>query len=137
MGRILAIDYGLKRVGIAVSDPLKIIANGLPTIAANELMDFLSTYFLRESVEKVIIGMPKKMNNELSQTSQQIIPFINLFKKKFPSIPIEEVDERFTSIMAHQAMIDGGLKKMDRRDKGTVDMVSATIILQDYMNRKS
>jgi len=137
LGRILAIDYGLKRVGIAVSDPLKIIANGLPTIAANELMDFLSTYFLRESVEKVIIGMPKKMNNELSQTSQQIIPFINLFKKKFPSIPIEEVDERFTSIMAHQAMIDGGLKKMDRRDKGTVDMVSATIILQDYMNRKS
>ncbi len=136
MGRILAIDYGKKRTGIAVSDPLQIIANGLTTVPTAQLMAFLTDYMSKETVERVIVGLPKQMNNEVSENMTNITPFVNRFKKLFPSIPIAYVDERFTSVLAHRAMIDGGLKKKDRQNKALVDEISATIILQSYMENK-
>lgn len=133
MGRILAIDYGQKRVGLAVTDPLKLIANGLETISSAELFTFLKKYFNDEEVEKVIIGYPLQMNNKPSQSIRFINDFIKKFIKQFPEMPIEQVDERFTSKMAFQAMIDGGLSKKRRADKSLIDKVSATIILQSYL----
>lgn len=136
MGRILAIDYGRKRTGIAVTDTLQIIANGLTTVPTAQLMPFLSDYFAKETIDRVVIGLPKQMNNEVSDNMANITPFINRFKKLYPAIPIEYVDERFTSVLAHRAMIDSGLKKKDRQNKALVDEISATIILQSYMENK-
>lgn len=136
MSRILAIDYGKKRTGLAVTDPMQIIASGLTTVATTELMDFILKYVAQEKVERIIVGHPKQMNNEDSENMKRIIPFINLLKKKLPAIPIELVDERFTSVLAHQVMLDGGLKKKARQNKALVDEISATIILQSYMETK-
>lgn len=136
MGRILAIDYGRKRSGIAVTDTLQIIANGLTTVQTSQLMAFLSEYIAKEPVERVIIGLPKQMNNEYSENMANIQPFVNKFLKQYPDIPVEYVDERFTSVLAHKAMIDGGLKKKERQNKALVDEISATIILQSYMENK-
>ena len=137
MGRILALDYGRKRTGLAVTDPLQIIANGLETVHTAQLMTFLIEYIAVEPVERVIIGLPKQMNNDYSESMTYITPFVNRFKKQFPNIPIEFVDERFTSVLAHRAMIDGGLKKKDRQNKALVDEISATIILQSYLESKN
>ncbi len=136
MSRILAIDYGKKRVGIAVTDPLQIIANRLTTVPSHEIWDFLKDYFQKEKVEKVVVGYPRQMNNEPSQSVVYINPFLKHFQKIYPEMPLELVDERFTSKMAFQAMIDGGLKKKDRQNKATVDAVSAVIILQTYMEQQ-
>ena len=136
MGRILAIDYGKKRTGIAVSDTLKLIANGLTTVPTAELMSFLMDYVSREPVERILVGLPKQMNNEVSENMKRIEPFVNTLRKKMPNIPVEYVDERFTSVLAHRAMLDGGLKKKDRQNKALVDEISATIILQDYLESK-
>ena len=136
MGRILAIDYGKKRTGIAVSDTLKLIANGLTTVPTAELMSFLTDYVSREPVERILVGQPKQMNNEASENMKRIEPFVNTLRKKMPNIPVEYVDERFTSVLAHRAMLEGGLKKKARQDKALVDEISATIILQDYLESK-
>lgn len=136
MSRIIAIDYGKKRTGIAVTDILQIIANGLTTVPTTELMDFLLNYVAKEPIERIIVGHPKQMNNEDSENMKRIVPFVNLLKKKLPQIPVELVDERFTSVLAHQAMLDGGLKKKARQDKALVDEISATIILQSYLESK-
>ncbi len=136
MGRILAIDYGKKRTGIAVTDPLQIIANGLTTVPTHELMNFLMEYLKKEPVERIIIGHPKQMNNEDSENMKNIVPFINRLKKVLPDMPVELVDERFTSVLAHQTMLAGGLKKKDRQNKALVDEISATIILQSYLESR-
>ena len=136
MSRILAIDYGKKRTGIAVTDILQIIANGLTTVPTTELTDLLMNYVEREPVERIIVGYPKQMNNEDSENMKRITPFVNMLRKKLPHIPVEMVDERFTSVLAHQAMIDGGLKKKARQNKALVDEISATIILQSYLESK-
>ncbi|MFN4234098.1 MAG: Holliday junction resolvase RuvX [Bacteroidia bacterium] len=137
MGRILAIDYGEKRCGIAVTDSLKIIANGLQTVDTKNLMDFLKNYFQKENVETVVIGEPKRMNNQPSFITPKIEKFILELSQAFPNIKIERMDERFTSKMAFQTMIDAGLKKKDRQNKALVDTISATIILQSYLESKS
>ncbi len=136
MGRILAIDYGRKRVGIAVTDPSQIIASKLTTVPAHQIFDFLKEYFQKEEVEKIIIGYPLQMNNEASEAVKYINPFLRRFQKLYPEMPIEQVDERFTSKMAFQTMIDAGVKKKDRQNKATIDAVSATIILQSYLERQ-
>ncbi len=136
MARILAIDYGQKRTGIAVTDELQIIASGLTTVATGELMSFLKKYINEETVELFVLGEPKQMNNEVSESEAHILPFIETLKKEIPSIPVERMDERFTSKMAFQTMIDSGLGKKKRRDKGLVDEISATIILQSYLYNK-
>jgi len=133
MGRFLAIDYGTKRTGIAVSDPLKIIANGLTTVPTHTLFDFLKTYMEKEEVECIIVGLPKQMNNEYSDNMKNIRPFVKKLQAIYPNMRIEYYDERFTSSIAQQAMIDGGLKKKDRQNKTLIDEISAVIILQDYM----
>ena len=133
MGRIIAIDYGRKRSGIAVTDTLKIVANGLTTVPTHTLSDFIKNYIASESVEKIIVGLPKQMNNQPSENMRYIQPFVNRLRKEIPEIPVEMYDERFTSVLAHRAMIDGGMKKMARRDKAIVDEISATIILNDYL----
>ncbi len=133
MARILAIDYGRKRAGIAVTDPLQLIANGLTTVPSHELLKFLEEYFRKEQVECVIIGYPVRMNNEPSEAVRYVNDFIRKFVTRFPAVRLVQHDERFTSKMAFQAMIDGGLKKSQRRDKAMVDKVSATIILQSYL----
>ncbi len=133
MGRILAIDYGAKRTGIAVTDPSQIIAGGLVTVNTSRLMDFLKQYFNTESVERVIIGMPKTMKGEPSENAQRTMKFIERFKTLFPQLPIEEYDERFTSVLAHRTMLDSGINRKHRQDKALVDEISATIILQSYM----
>lgn len=137
MGRILAIDFGSKRSGIAVTDSLQIIANGLDTVPTHTLLAYLHTYFTKERVDKVVIGMPKNLDNSDTDSTAGVRFFIKSFKKKFPEMPLEEHDERFTSKLAMQAMIAGGMSKKDRREKGTVDRVSATIILQSYMESKA
>lgn len=134
--RILAIDYGLKRTGIAVSDELQIIASGLTTIPSETVLDFLCDYFSKERVEKVLIGEPKQMNNEPSESAPIINAFVEKFKNAFPEMPLDRVDERFTSKMAFQAMIDSGLKKKQRQNKALIDEISATIMLRDYLSRK-
>lgn len=136
MSRILAIDYGRKRTGIAVSDPLQIIASGLTTIPTHQLMDFLLNYIKQEQVECIIIGHPKQLNNEDSENMKNIIPFINRLKKILPDMPVQLVDERFTSVLAHQTMLAGGLKKKGRQNKALVDEISATIILQSYLESR-
>ena len=136
MGRILAIDYGKKRTGIAVSDTLQLIANGLTTVPTAELMSFLTDYVSREPVERIIVGLPKQMNNEASENAKRIEPFVRTLRKAMPNIPVEYVDERFTSVWAHRAMLEGGLKKKARQNKALVDEISATIILQDYLESK-
>lgn len=136
MGRILAIDYGKKRVGLAVTDPMQMIATRLTTVAAHEIWTFLKEYLAKEEVEKVIVGYPMQMNNLPSEAVNYINPFLRKFQKDYPEMPLEQVDERFTSKMAFQTMIDAGLKKKDRQDKGTIDGVSATIILQSYLEQK-
>ena len=133
MGRILAIDYGARRTGLAVTDPARIIANGLTTVETSKLWDYLVNYIGCESVDKIIIGMPTQMSGQASENQRNIIPFINRWRKNYPNIPIEGYDERFTSVMAHRTMIDAGLHKMARRNKALVDEISATIILQSYM----
>lgn len=136
MSRILAIDYVRKRTGIAVSDPLQIIASGLTTVPTHQLMDFLLNYIKQEQVECIIIGHPKQLNNEDSENMKNIIPFINRLKKILPDMPVQLVDERFTSVLAHQTMLVGGLKKKDRQNKALVDEISATIILQSYLESR-
>jgi len=136
MGRIMAIDYGRKRSGIAVTDELQIIATGLTTVSSHELIRFLKDYVTKEKVDCFVIGEPKQMNNQPSESLSYIKPFVSRLKQEFPLIPVEMMDERFTSKMAFQTMIDGGLKKKDRRDKELVDTISATIILQSYMEQK-
>ncbi|MBO4598898.1 MAG: Holliday junction resolvase RuvX [Bacteroidaceae bacterium] len=136
MGRILSIDFGKKRTGIAVTDTLKLIANGLCTVETSTLFDFLADYMKKEEVERIVVGLPKQTNGELSENMKRIEPFVNRLKKLYPNIPIEYFDERFTSVLAHQAMLDGGLKKKQRQNKGLVDEISATIILQGYMESK-
>jgi putative Holliday junction resolvase len=137
MGRIMAIDYGRKRVGIAVTDELQLIANGLTTVASHEVFSFLKTYLQDEKVDVFVVGEPRQMNNQPSESLQYIMPFVNRLKKEFPEKTVEMVDERFTSKMAFQTMIDAGLKKKDRQNKALVDTISATIILQSYLNGNS
>lgn len=133
MARLLAIDYGSKRTGIAITDELQIIASGLTTVDTKELLSFLKDYITKEKVELFVIGEPKQMNNEVSESEAMILPFIEKLSKAIPEIPIVRVDERFTSKMAFQTMIDSGLKKGQRRNKALIDEISATIILQSYM----
>lgn len=136
MGRILAIDYGRKRCGLAVTDPLKIVANGLETVPTHQLMNFIKNYMRGEDVELIVMGQPTQLNGEPSESMRYITPFVNRLKKELPGLPVVMVDERFTSTIAHQAMIDGGMKKSDRRDKSRVDTIAATIILNDYLQSK-
>ncbi len=133
MGRIIAIDYGRKRSGIAVTDTLQIVANGLTSVPTHTLLNFIKDYVSTESVDRIVVGLPKQMNNQPSENMKRIQPFVNRMRKEIPEIPIEMYDERFTSVLAHRAMIDGGMKKMARRDKAIVDEISATIILNDYL----
>ena len=137
MGRLLAIDFGLKRTGLAVTDSLQIIATGLETVPTHTLLDYLQAYFAKEAVDQVIIGMPKNLDSSDTDSTHGVRVLIKHFKKKIPAIPIVEHDERFTSQMAMQAMISGGMSKKDRREKGNVDRVSATIILQSYMESQA
>lgn len=134
MGRILAIDYGTKRTGIAVTDSLRIIPTGLGTVPTHTLLSFLDDYFSKEVVDKVIIGLPKQMNNQPSESMKYIEIFVKKFKQKFRNIPIEYFDERFTSVIAQRSMLESGLKKKDRQNKALIDEISATIILRDYMD---
>jgi len=133
LSRILAIDFGDKRTGIAVTDELQIIASGLTTVPTDELLSFLENYFNEEDVALVVVGEPKRMNNENSAVESSILEFIKKFKSQFSNIPLQRIDERFTSKMAFQTMIDGGLKRKQRKDKGLIDKISATIILQSYL----
>lgn len=133
MGRLLALDYGTKRTGIAVSDTLKIIANGLTTVPTHTLLDYLKAYMAKENVECIIVGLPKQMNNEYSENMKHIRPFVKKLQSVYPDIRIEYYDERFTSALAQKTILDAGLKKSDRQNKALVDEVSATIILQSYM----
>ncbi len=135
MARIMAIDYGSKRVGLAVTDALQIIATGLTTVHSKDLIDFLKKYIEKEEVECIVVGEPKRLNNEPSDSSRFIEPFVIHLKRTFPTIKVERMDERFTSKMAFQTMIDSGLKKKARQNKELVDEISATIILQSYMNK--
>ena len=137
MSQILAMDYGAKRTGIAVTDDLQIIASGLTTVPTENLLNFLEEYLEKEQVELFLIGEPKQMNNTASESEGMILKFIKKLKKRFPSVPLKRVDERFTSKMAVQTMIDGGLKKKARQNKALIDTISATIILQSFLDQKS
>ena len=136
MGRILAIDYGKKRVGIAVTDEQQIIASALETVATQNIFDYLSDYFMREQVDLVVVGEPRQMNNQHSEAVKYIDPFIRKFRKVFKEMKLERFDERFTSKMAMQTMIDAGLKRKDRQKKETVDKISAVILLQSFMQSR-
>lgn len=136
MSRIMAIDYGRKRTGIAVTDTLQLIANGLTTVPTHQLLQFVVDYAAHESVERILVGLPKQMNNEPSENMKYVEAFVSHLKRTIPNIPVVYYDERFTSVLAHRAMIDGGLKKKKRQDKGLVDEISAVIILQAYMESK-
>jgi putative Holliday junction resolvase len=136
LARILSIDYGKKRTGLAVTDPLQIIAGGLATVSTSELFDYLQAYIAREQVEIIVIGEPRQPNGEPSENLARVQQFVNRWRKAVPQIPIQFYDERFTSVLAHQAMLDGGLKKKARQNKGLVDEISATIILEDYLRSK-
>lgn len=136
VARILSIDYGKKRTGLAVTDPLQIIAGGLATVATSELFDYLKAYIAREQVELIVIGEPRQPNGEPSENLARVQQFVNRWRKAMPEVPIQYFDERFTSVLAHQAMLDGGLKKKARQNKGLVDEISATIILEDFMRSK-
>ena len=128
MGRILGIDYGRKRTGVAVTDPLKIVAGNLATVPTHTLMQFIKDYIAREQVERIVIGQPTQLNGEPSESMRYIAPFVNRLRKELPDMPVVMYDERFTSTIAHQAMIDGGMKKSDRRDKSRVDSFISTVI---------
>ena len=136
MGRIVAVDYGRKRTGVAVTDTLQLIANGLATVPSGELVKFLTDYVAREPVERVVVGLPKQMNNELSENMKYVKAFVAQLKRALPDVPVEYYDERFTSVLAHKAMLEGGLKKKKRQEKGLVDEISAVIILQSYLEHK-
>jgi len=136
MARIISIDYGRKRVGIAVNDPQQIIATRLTTIPTHTIWDFLNEYFQKEKVEIVVVGYPKQLNNEASEAVRYINPFLKKFQIEYPNMKLEILDERFTSKMAFQTMIDGGLKKQKRQDKALIDGISATIILQSFLEQK-
>lgn len=136
MARIIAIDYGTKRTGIAVTDPLQIIATALDTVRSHELIDFLKRYTAAEAVESFVVGMPRKLDNTDTNNTPQVKGFIKQLKKAFPETPVYEHDERFTSSMALQTMISMGTKKSDRQDKSNIDKMSATIILQSYLTTK-
>lgn len=136
MGRVVALDYGRKRTGIAVTDPLHLIASGLTTVPTHGLIDFLKRYVQEEEVACFVVGEPKQMNNTPSEAEAFITPFLRHLRKTFPTIPIERQDERFTSKMAVQAMIEGGMKKKKRQNKAVIDEISATILLQAYLNKK-
>ena len=136
MARILSIDYGKKRTGLAVTDPLQIIAGGLATVATSELFDYLKAYMDREQVELIVIGEPRQPNGEPSENLARVQQFVNRWRKAMPQVPIQYYDERYTSMLAHQVMLDGGLKKKARQNKGLVDEISATIILEDYLRSK-
>lgn len=136
MPRIIAIDYGYKRTGIAVTDELQIIASGLTTVETPQLFVFLKQYFKEEEVQKILVGEPKQMNGLLSESAPMIEKFVLEFQEKFPEIPVIRVDERFTSKMAQKTMLDSGLKKKQRQNKALLDEISATIMLQDYLTRK-
>lgn len=136
MGRILAIDYGRKRTGLAVTDTLQLIANGLATVASHEVVAYLKDYASREPLDLFVVGLPKQMNNEPSENMKYVEVFVKHLKRAVPDIPVAYYDERFTSVMAHQAMLDGGLRKKKRQDKALVDEISAVIILQGYMESR-
>ncbi len=136
MARILSIDYGQKRTGLAVTDPLQLIANGLTTVPTAQLVDYVLNYVRQESVERIVVGLPKQNSGAFSDNMKRIEPFVNRLKKLLPEIPVEYVDERFTSVLAHRTMIDAGLKKKDRQNKALVDEISACIILQTYMESR-
>lgn len=136
MARILSIDYGKKRTGLAVTDPLQIIAGGLATVPTHELFQFLQDYIAREQVECIVIGEPKQPNGMPSENLERVQQFVNRWRRSVPHIPINYYDERFTSVLAHRTMIEGGLKKKDRQNKALVDEISATIILQNYMESR-
>lgn len=136
MARILAVDYGKKRTGIAVTDPLQLIAGGLCTVLTAELLDFLTKYLAENEVETIVVGYPRQMNGEDSENMKRITPFVNRITKLFPSVKIEMFDERFTSVIAHRVMIDSGVSRTQRRNKALYDKISATIILEDYLQSR-
>lgn len=136
MARLLAIDYGKKRTGLAVSDEMQIIAGGLTTVPTSGLLDYILDYVKREPVERIVVGLPKQMNNEPSENMRRVEPFVNRLRKMLPDIPVDYHDERFTSVLAQRTIIEAGIKKMARRNKELVDEVSATIILQSYMESR-
>jgi putative Holliday junction resolvase len=136
VARIVSIDYGKKRTGLAVTDPLQIIPGGLATVSTSTLFEFLSDYVQKEQVERIVIGEPRQPNGQPSENLARVQQFVNRWRKAVPSVPIEYYDERFTSVLAHQAMLDGGLRKKARQNKGLVDEISATIILDDYMRSR-
>ena len=136
MGRILAIDYGSKRTGLAVTDPMRIIATALETVESPKLIEYLKSYFKKEAVDEVVIGMPKQLNNQDSESALGVRKFVEIFKTTFPDKPIALADERFTSAQAHRTMLDGGMNRKNRQVKGNVDKISATLILQNYMQAK-
>ena len=135
MGRIMAVDYGQKRTGLAVTDMLKMIANRLTVVSSREAMGYIARYVSQEPVDLIVVGYPKQMNNEPSENMKRVEAFVAQLTKTLPSIPVEDYDERFTSIMAQRALIDGGLKKKKRQDKGLVDEISAVLILQGFLER--
>jgi putative Holliday junction resolvase len=136
LARILSVDYGRKRTGLAVTDPLQLIAGGLATVSTSELFDWLKSYTAREAVESIVIGEPRQMDGSPSENMERVQQFVNRWRKAMPDIPIEFFDERFTSVLAHQAMLAGGLRKKARQNKALVDEISATIILEDYMRAR-
>lgn len=136
MGRILAIDYGNKRVGLAVTDPLQMIATPLETVHSKDLLAYLKTYHQRDPLSALVIGMPRTLLNEATDATSAVVGIVRSLRREFPEVPVHEIDERFTSRMAHAAMLEGGLSKKDRRDKATVDRVSATIILQSFLESR-
>jgi putative holliday junction resolvase len=135
MGRILAGDYGKKRTGLAVTDPLQLIPGGLTTVASHEVLAYILDYCAREDVERILVGYPTQLNSQPSESMQYVDPFYRAFKKRV-TIPVEYVDERFTSVLAHKAMLDGGLKKKARQNKALVDELSAVILLQTYLESR-
>lgn len=134
MGRLLAIDFGRRRCGIAVTDPLRIVANPLTTVETPKLSAFVKDYLGKETVDTIIVGLPRNLNGEDSESMRYLRPAIDRLRKEIAPVPVEFYDERFTSVLAHRAMLDGGMKKMARRDKAVVDRISASIILNDYLN---
>ncbi len=136
MARILSIDYGKKRTGLAVTDPLQLIAGGLATVSTSELFDYLKAYIDREPVECIVIGEPRQPNGQPSENLARVMQFVARWRKAMPAVPIELYDERFTSVLAHQAMLDSGLRKKARQNKALVDEISATILLEDYMRSR-
>jgi putative Holliday junction resolvase len=134
MGRLMAIDFGRKRCGIAVTDALRIVANPLETVATGQLIDFVKQYIAKETVDGIVVGKPKNLNGEDSESMRYLTPVINKLRKEIAPLPLTFFDERFTSVLAHRAMIDGGMRKMARRDKEVVDRISASIILNDFLN---